>query len=215
MDSYRLGDSMKDLKSTIDNTNTQKENIKTVATNIDNKLVELGGERATDLADVPNKIEDMFNKIDLKYQAKGTYNQKLDISHPATNKGNPIIGKKQIFNIPININFVPKKIILIIDKIVPEKDSLAYKYEHLNSITLYSDKHNSHKNAFVYYDKQSTKISQTIAGQTENMIGNDIDALWIDSFDSKSINFGICIGLHPNVSSKTVIYPPIEWIALG
>lgn len=45
------------LADTINNTNTQKENIKIVASNIDNKLVELGGQRATDLADVVNKIE--------------------------------------------------------------------------------------------------------------------------------------------------------------
>ena len=45
------------LKDAINNTNTQKENIKTVAKNIDNKLVELGGEQAIDLVDVPNKIE--------------------------------------------------------------------------------------------------------------------------------------------------------------
>lgn len=45
-----------DLKNTINNTNTQKENIKTVATQIDNKLVELGGEQAIDLSDVANKM---------------------------------------------------------------------------------------------------------------------------------------------------------------
>ena len=48
-----------DLKNAINNTNAQKENIKTVANNIDNKLIELGGERATDLADVPNKIQNV------------------------------------------------------------------------------------------------------------------------------------------------------------
>ena len=47
------------LTDTINNTNKQKENIKTVANNIDNKLIELGGERATDLADVPNKIQNV------------------------------------------------------------------------------------------------------------------------------------------------------------
>lgn len=45
-----------DLKNTINNTNTQKENIKTVANSIDSKLVELGGEQATDLSDVANKM---------------------------------------------------------------------------------------------------------------------------------------------------------------
>ena len=47
------------LKDTINNTNTQKENLKTVANKIDNKLVELGGEQATDLSDVANKMEGM------------------------------------------------------------------------------------------------------------------------------------------------------------
>lgn len=44
------------LKDAINNTNIQKEKLKTVANNIDNKLVKLGGERATDLSDVPNRI---------------------------------------------------------------------------------------------------------------------------------------------------------------
>ena len=51
-----------DLKNTINNTNTAKEKTKTVATNIDNKLVELGGERAESLADIPNKIEVVENQ---------------------------------------------------------------------------------------------------------------------------------------------------------
>lgn len=51
-----------DLKNTIDNTNTQKENIKIVATSIDNKLIELGGEQAINLADIPNKIEVVENQ---------------------------------------------------------------------------------------------------------------------------------------------------------
>ena len=50
------------LISEINNTNTQKENIKTVANNIDNKLVALGGERATDLSDVASKIESMVGQ---------------------------------------------------------------------------------------------------------------------------------------------------------
>ena len=44
------------LQTEISNTNTQKENIKKVANKIDNKLMELGGEQATDLSDVSNKI---------------------------------------------------------------------------------------------------------------------------------------------------------------
>lgn len=59
------------LTDTINNTNTQKENVKTVATNIDNKLVELGGERATNLADVVNKIENAVTQR--KKVAKGKH----------------------------------------------------------------------------------------------------------------------------------------------
>lgn len=44
------------LISEINRTETEKNKTKTVATNIDNKLVELGGEQATDLSDVPNKM---------------------------------------------------------------------------------------------------------------------------------------------------------------
>lgn len=50
------------LRDNIDNTNTQKDNLKTVATQIDNKLVELGGEQAESLADIPNKIEVVENQ---------------------------------------------------------------------------------------------------------------------------------------------------------
>lgn len=50
------------LTDTINNTNTQKENVKQVATQIDNKLIELGGERATDLNDVANKIGAMVTE---------------------------------------------------------------------------------------------------------------------------------------------------------
>ena len=66
-----------DLKNTINNTNTQKENLKTVANNIDNKLVELGGERATDLADVVNKMDTMVGQY--KKIAEGEYNSDLKV----------------------------------------------------------------------------------------------------------------------------------------
>lgn len=51
------------LTDTINNTNAQKENIKTVATQIDNKLVELGGEKATNLSDVVSKMGAMVGSI--------------------------------------------------------------------------------------------------------------------------------------------------------
>ena len=42
----------------INRTETEKNKTKQVATNIDNKIVELGGEQAINLADVPNKIDE-------------------------------------------------------------------------------------------------------------------------------------------------------------
>lgn len=77
------------LKDAINNTNTQKENIKTVANNIDNKLVELGGEKATDLSDVANKMEGMVGQY--KKFATGDLNYKASLnSGQGFNKTLPI-----------------------------------------------------------------------------------------------------------------------------
>lgn len=57
------------LKNEIDRLNNNKEKTKTVAINIDNRLVELGCERAENLDDVPNKMN-KIKSIFCKY-AKG------------------------------------------------------------------------------------------------------------------------------------------------
>ena len=93
-----------DLKNAINNTNAQKENIKTVANNIDNKLIELGGERATDLADVPNKIQKMrenyimcaegnFGGTEYKYSINGDTGIK-------------------VITLNLNLTFVPKILLI-------------------------------------------------------------------------------------------------------
>lgn len=180
-----------------------------------NKVLKEWNTEANSISDVPEKIEDILNRIDLKYQAKGTFSSNFTVTEKATNAGNWIIGKKQIFNIPVNLEFTPKKVILIFKKIVPEKDLLAYEAEELNDLTIYSDKHNSHDNALVYFTKKSTIINKKLDGQTENLIGKSVDAIWIESFDKNAIKFGLCIGVHSNVDTKTIIYAPIEWIAFG
>ena len=83
------------LKSTINNTNAQKENIKTVATQIDNKLVELGGEKATNLSDVVSKMGAMV----------GQY-KKIAIG----NKTNFSVSSGRINELKINMNldFTPE-----------------------------------------------------------------------------------------------------------
>ena len=81
------------LTDTINNTNTQKENIKIVATNIDNKLAELGGERATNLNDVPNKMEGMVgqykrvaivNPNTVVQEITSPYDLKINVNFPFT-----------------------------------------------------------------------------------------------------------------------------------
>lgn len=89
-----------DLKSTINNTNTQKENVKKVAINIDNKLVELGGEQATSLADVVNKMGAMVGQY-----FKGALlkpNKKLTVRRY----------EDQIFRIDTNLTFTPTKVLI-------------------------------------------------------------------------------------------------------
>lgn len=82
------------LKDEINNTNTQKENIKTVANNIDNKLVELGGEQATNLADVPNKMNGMISQY-----------KKIAIG--GRKRFNLATGDENELRIDINLNFTP------------------------------------------------------------------------------------------------------------
>lgn len=96
------------LTDTINNTNTQKDNLKTVANNIDNKLVELGGERATDLADVANKMEGMVTTQYVKI-AEGEYNSNLSVSNRrGTSGGHTWVDLK----LPLNLEFIPKRLIV-------------------------------------------------------------------------------------------------------
>lgn len=88
-----------DLKNTIDNTNTQKENIKIVATSIDNKLIELGGEQAINLSDVSNKMGVMV---------KENYNRVAVINKAETIRAT--VKKWNKMTINFNLTFTPKRI---------------------------------------------------------------------------------------------------------
>lgn len=63
-----------DLQTEINNTNTKKENLQTAINNINNKLVTNGGEKAVDLADIPNKINSLAKSY--KKIARGIINAK-------------------------------------------------------------------------------------------------------------------------------------------
>ena len=87
------------LQTEINNTNTQKENIKTVANNIDNKLVELGGEQAIDLSDVPNKMQRTINK-NYKKLAKKDINMTFARTESDDSKVEIVV--------PLNLEFEPE-----------------------------------------------------------------------------------------------------------
>ena len=91
------------LKSEIDRLNNNKEKTKKVATNIDNKLVELGGERAIDLSDVPNKINKMiidnYKKI-AEISTKKSLNMKSNLTNLGYAKN----------TIAMSLNFKPERI---------------------------------------------------------------------------------------------------------
>lgn len=89
-----------DLKSTIAQTEYLKNKTKTVATNIDKKLIGLGGEQAINLADVPNKIK----KLTERYRkiAKKTLNMTISFYSDSSTK------------VIYDTNFLPKFVFISI-----------------------------------------------------------------------------------------------------
>lgn len=76
------------VRDSIDGTNTQKNKLKIGKQNIDNKLVELGGEKAIDISDIPNKIKkltEQYSKVALgsricKPQGKGSSSKIINVN---------------------------------------------------------------------------------------------------------------------------------------
>lgn len=98
------------LKQEINRTETNKNKTKQVAINIDNKLVELGGEQATDLSDVVNKMGAMVTKNYKKVAV-------IDFSSSPIHWGSKNGGMEMEFpKIPINVDFQPKRAILTLSK---------------------------------------------------------------------------------------------------
>ena len=116
-----------DLKNTINNTNTQKENIKTVATQIDNKLVELGGEQAENLSDVANKMEGMVT---------GNYSKfaKINGQETVIVETESIVVTKNC-----NLNFIPNQIIYNLEMI----EDYYLDYVRGDKTFIYNSKYNN------------------------------------------------------------------------
>lgn len=88
------------LITEINRTETEKEKVKKVATQIDNKLVALGGQQATDLADVANKMQEMTKQ----YSKFATGNLDIRLDYSASSQ--------EYVDIDIPINFDAKIIFL-------------------------------------------------------------------------------------------------------
>ena len=111
------------LTDTINNTNKQKENAKTVATQIDNKLVELGGEQAENLSDVANKMEGMVGQ----YKKIATLSTKVyDFPTSAY--------EEKVFNINLNLGFKATKLLLDVE--LQRRENRRWGYEGSLNIIL-------------------------------------------------------------------------------
>ena len=92
------------LKQEINRTEAEKNKTKQVAINIDNKLVELGGEQATDLADVPNKMGAMVKG---NYKRFASVSKRVNISY-SSGGGTQKINTSFLFKPEIIIIFIKR-----------------------------------------------------------------------------------------------------------
>lgn len=190
------------LTDTINNTNTQKENIKTVADNIDNKLVELGGERATDLADVVNKMEGMVTTQYVKI-AEGVYNSDLGVYDTDRKEGILISNEYLQFEkkIPLNLNFTPKRIIL--------------KFEYMNhSETTIKPGLNYEPYGLSVDSKHNYNIS-TAAGMGDLKYPIKEKKVFIKNITSKEATIVMTAYKEINYPATFFMKAPIKWTAIG
>lgn len=168
------------LTDTINNTNTEKKNLKTVANNIDSKLVELGGERATDLADVPNKIEKTINENYIKLaKNNGSIKKIYKIGEPgAPAKGTKTYSFEFDIKEDLLIDFIPTSLKARVYVLFWDDDNTisgAYTSDYLqdgNNETIELMKNNKTYYVSSYTNKPSSSNSEGYV--TVNQSGNKI-----------------------------------------
>lgn len=191
------------LKDTINNTNTQKENIKTVATQIDNKLVELGGEQATDLSDVPNKMEGMVNTQYVKI-AEGTYNQDINVID-TVDGGYESLMETDV-SIPLNLKFEPKRVILYCESFGMKHIS-SYAYTTFIKLSLDS-KNNYNRETSIGFDDRRSETEEILRYRYR---------VYIKNISRTSIEISFIHINRRNTSSLggLLLNNPIKWTAIG
>ena len=189
------------LKDTINSTNVQKENVKTVATNIDNKLVELGGQKATNLNDVVNKMEGMVNTQYVKI-AEGTYNSDLKVYDEDRKEGTLINNEYLQFEkkIPLNLNFTPKRII--------------FKFEYMNHSKTIEPGLNYEPYGLSVDSKHNYNIS-TSAGIGNLKYPVREKKVFVKNITSKEATIVMTAYKESNYPDYFFMKAPIKWTAIG
>lgn len=150
------------LKDTINNTNTQKNKLKTGKRNIDNKIISIGGEKAINIADVPNKIQQAIDRnwTRIAVVTGQTFTQTKEQGNPETNP--PAVGTKTYsfkFKFKdIKLNFSAKNIkarvnVEFFDKNNTAGGSTTYFWFDLNTVNT--------KQYIVYHNQSSQYKYQT------------------------------------------------------
>lgn len=189
------------LTDTINNTNTQKENVKTVANNIDNKLVELGGERATNLADVVNKMEGMVTTQYVKI-AEGEYKQTITATDIAQKSGSKLMETE--VTIPINLSFNPKRVLLYCEYFYAKYQGYFIK------ISLDSKKNYDRKTSIGFDDRSIfSDTAEEIQKYKYRVYIKEISRTYI-----KVAFIHVCYGDTRYIQYMS-IDPPIKWTAIG
>lgn len=187
------------LTDTINSTNVQKENVKKVANNIDNKLVELGGEKAENLNDVANKMGDMVGQY--KKIAEGEYNSDLIVVDK--NSGGTLINNEYLQfekKIPLNLNFTPKRII--------------FKFEYMNHSETIKEGTNYEPYGLSVDSKHNYNIS-TAAGMGNLKYPIREKKVFVKNITSKEATIVMTAYKELNYPKQFFMKAPIKWTAIG
>lgn len=191
------------LKTEIDKTNDLKNKTKKAKENINNKLIELGGENASDLADISNKMQGMIGQY--KKIAEGVYNSDLVVNYDSSlpNREDPKYAYVDI-NIPISIDFEPKRVILGFEYMRDGEvsDTSPNSYKPYTPFNLSIDSKFSFNNA-------------TSSGAGDR--SNNITKAFIKSMsrDKIVVSMNKITGGDSYRNERFIIAKPIKWTVIG
>ncbi len=181
----------KNIKDAIAETEKNKNNLVQAKTKIDNKIQNLGGQKPINIFDVANKIEGMVN----------TQYKKIAMGYVSSDFVQRVNTNTDGYNskvIKLNINFIPKRIILI---------NLEVERIHLGSSITGAPG----KNTKAYIDSDS--YAQSVFYYTKYSTG-EISKVSLCGLKSKNLsNKSVTVEFQGILGEKTEI--SYNWIAIG